>query len=55
MRKLTKKNYAYTRNKGMSDANREIEKEYMKNYYNKRRKLLIHLTNYVEELENICP
>ena len=30
------------------------KKEYMKNYYSKRKKLLNHLINCVKELENIC-
>ena len=39
--------------KNMSEEDRERRKEYMKNYYYKRKDLLIHLINRVEELENI--
>ena len=36
------------------ETQREKEKkEYMKNYYSKRKKLLNHLINCVKELENI--
>ena len=38
----------------MSDADREIRKEYMKEYYYKRWILLSQLINCVEELENVC-
>ena len=37
----------------MSDADRKREKEYMRNYYYKRKKLSNHLINCIEELENI--
>ena len=47
IRKL-KKNYANTKN-NMPDEDQE--KQYMKNYYYKRKSLLNHLTNYVEELK----
>ena len=39
--------------KTMSEEDRERRKEYMKNYCYKRKDLLIHLINRVEELENI--
>ena len=38
----------------MPDADSERKREYMQNYYYKRKKLLNHLLNYVEELENVC-
>ena len=38
----------------MSDVNREIKKKHMKNYYYKRKNLLNHLINCVEELESVC-
>ena len=37
----------------MSDADRERNKEYMKKYYYKRKKLSNHLIHRVEELENV--
>ena len=38
----------------MSGADREREKEYVKNHYYKRKNLLNHLNVCVEELENSC-
>ena len=37
----------------MSDESKEREKEYIKNYYYKRKTLLNNLINRVEELENV--
>ena len=37
----------------MSDEDRERKKSYMRNYYYKRKNLLNHLINHVEELENV--
>ena len=39
----------------MCETQIEKEKKYMKNYYYKKRYLLNHFINCVEELENICP
>ena len=47
----------------MSGTDRERKKEYMKNYYYKRKNLFNHLINHVEleirklelEIENVCP
>ena len=36
--KIKKRNCANIRNKNMSDADRKRKKEYMKNYYDKRKK-----------------
>ena len=36
----------------MSDEDREKKKSYMRNYYYKRKNLLNHLINRVEDLEN---
>ena len=36
----------------MTDEGRERKKEYLKNYYNKRKKLLNHLINQTGILEN---
>ena len=51
-----KKIYIYIniRNKNMSDTDRKRKKEHLKEYYYKRKKLLNHLINCVEELENVC-
>ena len=35
------------------EKDREREKEYVKNYYYKRKKLLNNLINFVETLENV--
>ena len=51
--KCKKVNYANIGNKNMSDADREINKEYMKKYYYKRKKLSNHLIHRIEELENV--
>ena len=48
MKKLKKRNYM--KNKNMLGTGREGKKEYTKNYYYKRKKLLNHLINSVEEL-----
>ena len=53
MRKL-KKDYPNTKNKNMSDLDRERKKEYIKNYNCKIKNLLIHLINCVKESESIC-
>ena len=37
----------------MLDEDRESKKEYMRNYYYKRKHLINHLINCVEELENV--
>ena len=37
----------------MFNVDRERNKECMKNYYYKRRNLLNHLMNHVEELKNV--
>ena len=36
----------------MSDVERERRKEYMKNYYYKRKNLMNYLINHAKELEN---
>ena len=38
----------------MSDADRQRKKEYMKNYYYKRKNLLNNLIDHVDKLENVC-
>ena len=38
----------------MSDLDQKRRKEFMKNYYYKRKKLLNDLINRAEELENVC-
>ena len=48
-----KKKNANARYKNMSDAERERKTEHMKNYYYKRKKLLNHVTDRVEELEKV--
>ena len=52
--KTKKRNYANTKNKIMSDRDRQREKGYMRNSYCERKKLWNHLINRVEEIENIC-
>ena len=37
----------------MSEKERERKKEYMRNYYHKRKNLLNRVINCVEELENV--
>ena len=37
----------------MSDEDIERKKEYIRNYYYKRKNLLNHLINRIEELENV--
>ena len=49
-----KRTYAKIRNENISGVDREIRKEYMKNYYHKGINLLNHLINHAEELENVC-
>ena len=46
--KIKKGNYAKNRNIKMVNEDGEIKKEYRKNYYNKRKNLLIHLINHIE-------
>ena len=38
----------------MTDTERERKKEYLKICYYKRKNLLYHLINRVEELNNVC-
>lgn len=53
-KKHRKKNCAKFRNKNISDTDRETIKEYKKNYYYKRKKLLDHWISFAQELENVC-
>ena len=39
--------------KSMRDEDRERKKEYMRNYFDKIKKILNHLINRVEELKNV--
>ena len=50
-KQIKKRNYANNKNKNMTDEGRERKKEYLKNYYNKRKKLLNHLINQTGILE----
>ena len=52
--KTKKRNYANTKNKIMSDRDRQRKKGYMKNSYCKRKKMINHLINRVEEIETAC-
>ena len=50
---MKKGNYANSKNKFISDRNRERKEECVKNYYHKREKLWNDLINRIEKLENV--
>ena len=53
--KINQENYANTKSKNTSGGDRERKKySCMKNYSCKRKKLLNHLPNLVEELRKVC-
>ena len=54
MRKLKKRKNADTKNKNMPDPDRERKKEYMQNYYYKRKNFFNLVINHVKELERVC-
>ena len=53
MRKLKIRNYADSKNKNMSDVDKEIKRVCIKNYFLLKNKLLNHLINRVEKVDKV--